>query len=288
MSRPLVTVVIPAYNRSNYIARAIQSVQDQSFQDFEILVVDDGSKDNTGNIVGEKASTDPRIKYLRHPVNRGAMAARNTGARAAQGEWVAFLDSDDEWLTNSLKLRLLDAEQRKVKVVHSECYIEYVSTKQRSLFGIRPFSGMVYQEFLRRPGPVFPALLVHFSALQAIDYLDESIVSYQEWDVSIRLAKDYEFGFVSEPTFIYYRHPDAAISYDMVRNARGYEQVVRKHTDEIISLLGRKALGDHYARAATFYLQGQSKLKARNCMVLALKFDPSRKNITSFVRSIFL
>lgn len=287
MSRPLVTVVIPTYNRSNYIRRAIQSVQDQSVHDFEILVVDDGSSDITGEIVAEKAYADQRIRYLRHPVNRGAMAARNTGAKAAQGEWVAFLDSDDEWLTNSLELRLLDAEQRKVQVVHSECYIEYVSTKGRSLFGVPPSCGMVYKEFLRRPGPVFPALLIHLSALKAIDYLDESIVSYQEWDTSIRLAKNCEFGFVSEPTFIYYRHPDNAISYDIVRNARGYEQVVRKHADEILRVRGRKALGDHYLVAASIYSSGHSKSNARNCMALALKVDPSRKNMSGFIRSIF-
>jgi glycosyltransferase involved in cell wall biosynthesis len=287
MSEPLVTIVIPTYNRGNYIARAIQCIQNQSVQDFEIVVVDDGSKDNTEDIVAKKASTDQRIRYLCHPVNQGAMAARNTGSRAAQGEWVAFLDSDDEWLTNSLEIRLLDAEKRKVKVVHSECYIEYVSTKQRSLFGVPPSSGMVYKEFLQRPGPVFPALLIHLSALQAINYLDESIVSYQEWDTSIRLAKHYEFGFVGEPTFIYYRHPDAAISYDIVRNARGYEQVVRKHAAEISRVLGRKALAGHYVVAASIYSNGQSRSNARNCMVLALKADPSKEHLLGFIRSIF-
>jgi glycosyltransferase involved in cell wall biosynthesis len=91
---PLVTVIIPTYNRARLLGRAIDSVLAQIFTDFELIIVDDGSVDNTRQLVLGYA--DQRIRYLRHERNQGANAARNTGVRAATGKYVAFLDSDDE------------------------------------------------------------------------------------------------------------------------------------------------------------------------------------------------
>jgi len=98
---PKVSVVVPAYNRERLILHALNSVLAQTFADFEILAVDDGSTD--GTIQAIQSCTDPRIRCLRHEKNRGAAAARNTGIQAARGEYVAFLDSDDEWLPHKLE-----------------------------------------------------------------------------------------------------------------------------------------------------------------------------------------
>ncbi|RPJ29520.1 MAG: glycosyltransferase family 2 protein [Chloroflexi bacterium] len=256
MKVPLVSIIIPTYNRSAYIARAVKGAQDQSFSDHEIIVVDDDSKDNTARIVAELSSADPRIRWIKHSVNRGSQAARNAGIKAARGEWIAFLDSDDEWLSSSLEVRLAEAEKHKVKIVYSDCYVEYAATRRRALFGIRPLSGMIYKEILGAPGPMFQSLLVHIDALKEIGYLDESIMSYQEWDTSIRLAKVYAFGFVKEPTFIYHRHTDETISSNPFRNARGYEQVVQKHIVDMDKLIGPKGLARHYIRIAAYFLAG--------------------------------
>jgi glycosyltransferase involved in cell wall biosynthesis len=253
MKAPFVSIIIPTYNRSAYIARAVTCIQNQSFSDFEIIVVDDDSKDNTAEIVNGLSFQDPRIRWIKHSINKGAQASRNTGIKSARGEWIGFLDSDDEWLPSSLEMRLAEAENRKVKIVYSDCYAEYPVNNRRTLFGIRPLSGMVYKELLMAPGPMFQSLLLHVDTLKGIDYLDESIVSYQEWDTSIRLAKVYEFGFVKEPTFIYYRHADETISSDPLRTARGYEQVVQKHHIDMDKLLGPKGLARHYMKIAACY-----------------------------------
>lgn len=93
MSSPKVSVIIPTYNHANYIAAAIQSVLDQTYQDFEIIVVDDASTDQTDKVMSQ--FDDPRIMYLVHKKNRYAAATRNTGIRASSGEYIAFLDADD-------------------------------------------------------------------------------------------------------------------------------------------------------------------------------------------------
>src|SRR5262245_9054510 len=90
---PLVSVVIPTYNRSGDVQSAIQSVLDQTHSNLEAVIVDDRSIDNTVQIVEEYARKDPRIRFIVHNERKGAQAARNTGTKAGSGEWIAFLDS---------------------------------------------------------------------------------------------------------------------------------------------------------------------------------------------------
>lgn len=92
--RPTVSVIMPTYNRAYFTSRAIQTVLDQTYQDFEIIV-DDGSADETEEVM--KSFADDRINHIRHQKNKGGSSARNTGIRIAKGEFIAFLASDDEW-----------------------------------------------------------------------------------------------------------------------------------------------------------------------------------------------
>ena len=100
---PLVSVIMPAYNSRNTIGRAIQSVLAQTYKRFELLVIDDGSTDNTVDIVNSYMKTDSRIVLLHNPKNLGVAASRNHGCRKAQGEYLAFLDSDDVWFEDKLE-----------------------------------------------------------------------------------------------------------------------------------------------------------------------------------------
>lgn len=101
---PAVSVVIPTYDRAAVLPRAIDSVLGQTVEDLELLVVDDGSTDRAPDVVAGYA--DDRVRCLRHEQNRGASAARNSGIEAASGDYVAFLDSDDEWLAGKLETQL--------------------------------------------------------------------------------------------------------------------------------------------------------------------------------------
>src|SRR5215471_1884823 len=156
----LVSVVIPAYNRENVIEAAISCVLSQTYRNYEILVVDDGSSDSTPGILKRLTHEDGRIKYLQHPANLGAQAARNTGIRASEGRWIGFLDSDDRWLPESLKVRLGLALQSRKEVIHSECLVLTTDGEAR-LYGTPPLAGRVYKKLLSTPGHcTFPSLLV--------------------------------------------------------------------------------------------------------------------------------
>ena len=272
----MVSVVIPTYNRSEPIQCAIQSVLDQTYSDLEVVVVDDRSNDNTVQIVEEYAQKDPRIRLLVHSERKGAQAARNTGIRAASGEWIAFLDSDDTWFPDSLELRLRLAREMGTKVVHSDWRVlNPPNVKVKSLKIPYP-QGQIYKEVLRKYGPVFPALLVCKESLARIGYLDEEIVAFQEWDTAIRLAKYYEFSFLPKATFIYdCRHPDT-ISKNALRTAQGYEQVLTKHRWSILRYTGPKTLASHYQGVAGCYREANKKRQVYRCLLIAFLLWPFR------------
>lgn len=266
---PLVSVVVPVHNRVALIRRCLTSVQRQTFENWEAIVIDDGSHDGTSDVVEDLARADARTTLIRLDVNRGAQVARNAGIRACRGTWVAFLDSDDQLLPDSLQIRLTAAEVTGSPVVHSECLALNTDGSTRR-YGVRPLAGRAYAALLRGEGPVFPGMLVMRSALERIGMLDERVVAFQEWDTAIRLARRYQFAFVEEPTFIYDRTRSDAISNNWVRGGRGYEQVVRKHSMAMLWHGGPRVLANHYRLAARWYQEGGARLAARRCQMLAI------------------
>ena len=225
------------------------SVCGQTHQYLEVIVVDDGSVDDTYSIAEALRASDPRIKVLRHERSRGAQAARNTGILNALGVWVGFLDSDDVYLPNSIRWRLEVAERDRIGAVHSECTV-LRGAGSRERLNTPPWHGDIRRQVLAYPGPTFPGLLVRRQCLNAIGGLDESIVAFQEWDTAIRLAFVTRFGFVPEPTFIWDQRGSDTISNDLRRSAAGYEQVVRKHVRSIVRHGGPRMLAGHFREAA--------------------------------------
>lgn len=246
-----ISIVIPSFNRALTLPRAINSILVQEYPAIEILVVDDCSSDSTEQVVLRTQNSFANVKYLVHSQNKGAQAARNTGAKAAEGQWIIFLDSDDYFLPCSIQ-RILDAARAKnTRVVHSECTV--IHGDNFKVFGVPPLQGNICREVLSHPGPLFNGMLVHKEALERIGYLDEDIISYQEWDTSIRLAKHYDFAFVAEPTFVYDCRGSDTISKDMLRDVNGYKQVVSKHHDAILQYCGRGTLAEHWRQIAIRY-----------------------------------
>ncbi len=268
---PKISVIIPAHNSAAFIAAAVNSVQIQDFQDFEILIVDDASTDSSPAVVDSLAGM--RIRVFHHPANLGAQAARNTGIRNACGEWIAFLDADDQYLPASLSARLSCARQTGRKVIYSNCLVRFPggsTTPIDSSIG----EGPIYQAIISRPGPTFPSLLVHAGCFQKIGLLDESLPAYQEWDTCIRLAREYQFGFVPDPTFIYNRSGHPTISSNLKKKALAYLQVVEKHRPEIVQVCGLPILARHYLRAGVVLLDAGDLAAGRACLKSSLRIAP--------------
>lgn len=108
---PFVSIIMPAYNAEKTVKNSVLSALNQTYRDFELIIIDDGSKDNTPHILKELAQTDPRIRVLRNDPNIGVSKSRNRGINEASGEWIAFLDSDDLWREDKLERQLALSQQ---------------------------------------------------------------------------------------------------------------------------------------------------------------------------------
>ncbi|HQL63938.1 MAG TPA: glycosyltransferase family 2 protein [bacterium] len=199
------SVVIPVYNSASTLGRAIRSVQSQTFQDFEVIVVDDGSSDSSEMIC--RTTGDARIRYFRHEMNRGAAAARNTGIRAAQGEYVAFLDSDDEWLPAKLESqrRVMNESPSRVGGVVTWTYIHL--RDEGLILTNRVEIGPSLRKDLSlgccfNPGS---SLMVRREVYNQVGMYDESLRRHEDWDWLFRFADRFTLEVVRQPLVRVYR-----------------------------------------------------------------------------------
>lgn len=271
---PLVSVVIPTHNRAKFIQRAIQSVTSQTYKNYEIIVIDDGSIDNTEAEIQTLKTLYPTLKlaYIKFEINRGAQAARNEGIRLAQGGWISFLDSDDKWFPAKLEKTLTYATEHNYKVVHCGCNVKKIDGSSTYL-EIPMYQGNIYKDLLKKAGPLFPGLLVNIECFKTVGLLDEKIVAHQEWDLSLQLAKEYPFGFLREPLFLWYYDGHEAISSNKRRGAEGYLQIVEKYKDDILMCHGSKILRKHYMEIASAFYYIRDYKKASFLFQLSIKYS---------------
>jgi glycosyltransferase involved in cell wall biosynthesis len=197
----MVSIILPTHNREVELSRAIRSVLEQSHSHFELIVVDDGSTDGTPAVVG--GFDDPRIRYIKHTRRSGAAAARNTGIRAASHDYIAFQDSDDEWLPGKLarQLKLLEEAAEEVGAVYCG-YIRIGPGNSERYFPqrhIREREGDIRKAILRESFIGTPTLVVRRRCLDHVGLFDERLPRFQDWELMIRLAAEYRIAFIPEP-----------------------------------------------------------------------------------------
>ena len=200
---PLVSVIIPAYNREQTIGRAIRSVLNQTFQDFEIIVVDDGSTDGAKAVVD--GFGDPRIRYLHHERNRGAAAARNTGIRAARGEYLAFLDSDDEWLPEKTKLQIALLEDPALNADLSCTGFFLMSGNSEIVYRHASLPSWVKRLHWTCGLSPGSTLVVRRECVERVGLLDEQYPRLEDWDWLLKLAMGCKLEVIGEPLARVYR-----------------------------------------------------------------------------------
>jgi glycosyltransferase involved in cell wall biosynthesis len=227
-NNPVVSVVIPTYNRARMVGNAIQSVMAQTFGNWELLVIDDGSADDTRVVVS--AFRDTRLSFHRLDRNRGQSAARNTGINLARGTYVSFLDSDDEWFPEKLarEVAAFEAGGEAVGLVY--CGKELLGSDGRFLGQRLPtFEGDVYRRL--QAGDFIGScsrVALRKSVLEVVGGFDETLPSYEDWDLWLRAAKVSKVASV--PVCLVRRHLSGAqISGSLQRIYDGRFRVVEKH-----------------------------------------------------------
>jgi glycosyltransferase involved in cell wall biosynthesis len=216
MNVPLVSVVIPTYNYGHFLAEAIQSVLEQTFRDFEIIVVDDGSTDNTREVIEQFGDS---VRYI-HQNNQGVAVARNNGIKAARGQYIAFLDADDLWLPQKLQLQTaLFEECPHVGLVYSTVYL--FESKSGAIVGEYPVSccrkGKVLRDLYMYPFIPSPTPLIPKDVFNVVGCFDNRFDPKEDSEMWLRIAARYEFAFVPKPLAKYRLHGS-------IQSKKGYEK----------------------------------------------------------------
>jgi len=253
MIRPNISVVITTCNRAELLHRAVESVWGQTYGDFDVHIVDDGSSDETPAVVENLLADHANQHYWRHNKRRGLAAARNTGIAHSSGEYIAFLDDDDEWKPESLGRRiealseLSDAERDRVGVVYCGCEIHNVDENHIS-YNMPKIEGNIRENLLKRNLSTIPSsCLFSRAALDRVGGFDESLCSSIDHDIWMSLAiHEYHALALMEPLVItYYIKNRTTMVSDVSPRIRGVEQYLDKWGPTLEQWFGIKKGRDH-------------------------------------------
>lgn len=201
----MVSIVIPTYNREKYIERAIRSILQQTYNHYEIIIVDDGSTDGTQEIIRNLERIENRIRYIKLDENQGPAHARNVGMQEAKYDYIAFLDSDDEWLPNKLELQMKKMMESSEETALIFCRMGGIdrggvnrfvcpdeSIKKEILEG-NIFWSLLYANVIGTP-----SILIRRDCVERVGGFKESLMCLEDWEWVLRIAKKWRIGFVDE------------------------------------------------------------------------------------------
>lgn len=234
-SKPLVSIIVPAYNLSDLIAETLDSILSQSFTNFEVLVVDDASTDNTRSIIKAFNDKDKRIKLLSNVYTKGVSGARNTGIDEATGEWMAFLDGDDLWSVNSLSARLKCLDDYPDAQLISGDYSRFSESIDRleqsnastndvwkDYFGKSLITGEVVivdepvKHFLRAALVHTGTVLVKSDIVKKLKGFDESLLNCEDTQLWLKISAVVDRLIFVPETLLYYRQREGSLTKNAV------------------------------------------------------------------------
>ena len=257
MEHAMVSVIIPTYNRENVIIRAIESVLRQTYPYFELLIIDDGSTDRTRQAVEQIG--DERIQYISLQQNGGAAHARNIGIQEARYDYIAFLDSDDEWLPEKLELQMDVMLHSPEKFDAVYCRMDSASreTGERIVYPFlewkaEELEGMLFDKILRQNLIPMPAFLVRRECIEKVGGLKETLRCYEDWEWFLRIAKECRIGFVDQVLLIIHKM-DVSVTTQSVHG--GWPVIVRcyfvsKYRQEMIRINALEEIQEDILRKA--------------------------------------
>ena len=265
-----VSIIIPVYNREKNIRHSLQSVLAQTFNNYEILVIDDGSTQPIGGL----QEIDPRICVLRHDENKGAPAARNTGILHARGEFIAFLDSDDTWLPEKLSLQISFLEKNLDIDI---CTTGYIYKTEEGTSVEIPKNQNNWGRFIAKGIGLAPGstMMVHKNIIE--QYLFDTLFPrLEDWDWFIRLMQNHSLYVIQEPLAIIHRgtHPSA----EFVEKANLL--ILNKHADyfrNLSSFYGKQCMAKRYLEIATHYFREKKQVQGWSYLWKTIKTNPIQR-----------
>jgi len=224
-----ISVVIPTYNRPALLRNSINSVLSQTYRDFELIVIDDCSSDNTPGVLED--FRDERLKVIRNSSNKGIAAVRNIGVTSSQGKYIAFLDDDDEWLPDKLEkqLKIMENGPESLGCVYSGRLTIGPDGREVVSTSIPRYRNKVLNELLLENFITTSTVLIKISCFDKAGIFDEEIPYGEDYDMWIRIAEDFEYDFAPEPLTKYRVHP-SSITGNYTKVINGIEKILSKYS----------------------------------------------------------
>jgi len=273
---PPISVVITTYNRENLVVRALKSVLIQTFKDFEVLVVDDGSTDNTRQVIQEIQKEDKRVVYV-YQENKGWPSALNTGLSNAQGRYIAFLDSDDEWLPEKLEKQVKVLEELKNVGLVSCCAFRIFPDGTKKLYKT-PYLGIFkktkWKLFWEKWGIIsLSTVMVRKEVIEKVGFFDEKIKTGADIDFYLRCIKKFDFYFIHEPLISYYESEESlSKKYFWKKWIPEYEYMLEKYREDFEEC--KKAKSRFLRNLGTCYVLNGDLNKAKKYLSEAILNNP--------------
>jgi glycosyltransferase involved in cell wall biosynthesis len=284
---PKVSVIIPTYKRTTFLLSAIESVLRQTYQNFEIIVVDDASGVDVQAIVN--SCQDGRILMMRHEVNKGEAEGRNTGILNSRGEYIAFLDDDDEWLPNKLALQvaILENSLQKVGGIYTG-YFAINFYEQRVLFVKIPskrgdlYGDLILSNVIGTPSTV----IIRRACIEKVGLFDNSVHYGVDCDFYLRVARHFHFDYLEEPLVKYHVH-DERMTNNPEIVLKGLEAMSRKYAKERGFLFNRTITSSRLLSVGILFLSTGNVKKAKLVFLKSILLNPFEwKSYYSLVISI--
>ena len=274
---PKVSVIIPTYNRADLLPRAVNSVLAQTFQDYEIIIVDDHSSDDTQDVIAK--FSDPRIRSILHRTNRRQSAAINTGIANARGEYIAFLDDDDEWLPRKLEAQvaLLESSSPEVGLVYGWMDRIQDSTGQLTHSYQNTIEGDFFEHSLELniPGPTI-VLLVRSSVARDVGGYDKNLTRFNDADFICRVTQNYHIAVLPEVVAVsHFDHDHDQMGHDTPQSLSAASDFLTAHMTRFADELDRlpRARATLLRRLAGVEMMRGNKHKALSALVSAFRLD---------------
>ena len=282
---PEISVIIPTFNYGKYIKRAIESILTQTYQDVEIIVVDDGSTDNTREIIRSKQSD--KIRYF-YQENKGAPSARNKGIVESKGKYIAFLDADDEWLPTKLEKQVDKFQRSSNKVALIYGWAKIIDEKGNLFMKFQSRTqGEILREILDRSFMPSSTVIVKKECFHAVGLFDENFTSCQDREMWTRIATQYQVEVLPEYLARIYRHSGFSIGASPKKVIYGYYQYFNKFQRLYLQQNMRKELSQNLSWIGYKLAKKGYKKEFKECFKLSFEYDKTNwKNYIRFFLSL--
>jgi len=278
-----ISIILPTFNRAKILKNTITNIQNQNFEYYELIIINDASTDDSLSVIEGFQKKDPRIIIINNPHNLGCARSRAIGLEYCNNELIVFIDDDDQWNNKKLMKQYDAIMHNNSNMVISDYYI--LKNKNRTYQKMNKFAQNFKHEILKRPGPFFQCVMIKKELLKLIKKpFDTKTIPSEDWNFFIELSKlNPTISYINEPLFTWKIHNENQ-SLNLDKEAQALEYIINKHYDYINSEHNEIVIAAHYRRVARVYEKTLNFKKIKKCYTQAFKANPkSIKNIVYYL-----